>query len=82
MAKNLELKIEKNIAIPAKYKAKPRKYPWRELKVGESFLIPCNTSAERSHAASGVLQAARGSVWSGKLTTRCCPEGVRVWRIK
>ena len=82
---NEEFKIEKNILIPEskiKYGANSQ---WRALKVGESFLIPCKTVAERGYHASRVLQAARlgkNRGFTGKLTTRSLPEGVRVWRIK
>lgn len=78
-------KIERGISPPSPNRVgpgKPARYPWRELKVGESFLIPCTTPAEHSYYASQVLQSARSAKWDGKLTTRSGPNGVRVWRIK
>ena len=78
-------KIEKNIPIPESKIRYGIDSQWRNLKVGESFLIPCKTVPERRYYASCVLQAARlgkNRGFTGKLTTRSLPEGVRVWRIK
>ena len=80
-----EFKIEKNIPIPEAKRMYGAEGEWRKLKVGESFFIPCKTAAERQYHASRVLQAARSGKnrgFTGKLTTRSLPEGVRVWRIK
>ena len=80
-----EYKIEKNVPIPESKTKGGKNSQWRTLKVGESFLIPCKTVPERRYYASCVLQAARlgkNRGFTGKLTTRSLPEGVRVWRIK
>ena len=80
-----EFKIEKNIPVPNERCSGKVTTQWRTLKVGESFFIPCKTTAERGYYASRVLQAARtgwGRNFKGKLTTRAYPDGVRVWRIK
>ena len=77
-----EFKIEKNVPIPeGQYKTNKRWGPWRELKVGESYLIPCEKIAQ-CMVQQRVTQTCRLARTGIKLTTRTCPEGVRVWRVK
>ena len=73
-----EFKIEKNVKIPERGKDLG---PWRELKIGESYFIPCGPEKAGS-VAGRVLGFARRSKWEGKLTTSQIHDGVRVWRIK
>lgn len=77
-----EFKIEKNVPMPkGAIKGRTKWGPWRELKVGESYLLPCEKIAHNM-VQSRVLQSCRLERSGIKLATRTCPEGVRVWRIK
>jgi len=69
----MEIKIENKIAIPSK----PSKFPWAELKIGDSFLCP---SGHESAFRSNVCVASKRL--GIKLTVRKTPEGLRVWRVE
>lgn len=58
------------------------KYPWRSMKVGESFLIEATTN-ERVKAAHAQVAAAATRTGRRFTARRMAPEGgVRVWRKK
>ena len=64
------------------------KYPFKDMVVGDSFLIPCEDDRKkRQHIASAVLTAAK-IVPKMKFTTAYKKEengftnGIRVWRIE
>jgi len=82
------LPVEKGIPIPPlKRGGRPRgskqvNFPWREMEVGDSFLIPGrthlhNATPRRSAVAAG--KAVKG-IEERSYTSRLMPEGVRVWR--
>ena len=54
-----------------------RIYPWYEMKVGDSFLMPYKTTRQ---AGSCVAYGRKATGF--KLTTRKTPDGVRVYRIE
>jgi len=67
------IKIDKNAPLPA-----PRvKWPFHEMEVGDSFLIP-----------AGQEKACRSSAWTYgkkhgmKFAVRTEKKGVRIWRIE
>ena len=65
--------IEKNIEIPSN---KHQKYPWDDLEVGDSFLMPDgNLNQARSASNSWAM---RHNV---EFAVRTVDGGVRVWRI-
>lgn len=64
-------KIDKTIPIPPKQMGREPKYPWKEMEVGDSFLVP-NITREKINATSP----------HGKYLKRQEDGGVRVWRIK
>lgn len=65
------IKIEKNVALPAP----STKYPFREMKKGDSFLV------QRSKLAS-IHTAARYAGIEVKTSIKDQPEGMlRVWRM-
>ena len=72
--------IDKKVSIPA-----PRsgnRYPWEQMKVGDSFLIPCGPEA-RLRTQSNILTAARCRRKKGERhTSRIEETGIRVWRIE
>ncbi len=74
--------IEKGVPMPPSRKTK-MEYPFSQMQVGESFLIP-SEGAEARLARSRVESAARtaGRRLGAKFTVRITPEGVRVWRVE
>lgn len=72
-----DVKIEKGIPIPLR--GQYSKYPFGQMKIGDSFLI------EEKHVASKVSQAAaqfaRRAKKPLKFAVRHTPDGHRCWRI-
>lgn len=70
--------IERNIPIPDPKRGGPRqsKYPWSQMKVGESFLFP--ETVKKSTAASLVYSA--GKSRKRKFSIRTVDNGIRCWR--
>lgn len=54
------------------------KYPFREMEIGDSFLIPRNEMNENTRMNIYGLAAKKNI----KVSTRISEEGLRVWRIK
>lgn len=69
--------IEKGIPIPEPKKGGPRKFPWRFMKIGDSFLVEGDRN--QSNISALASQAARRL--NMKFTTRKEDSGIRVWRI-
>lgn len=68
------IKVEKNIPLPRERKAL---YPWREMKVGDSFLAPVPQRAFTAHASVASMRTG----W--KFVTRAVSKtSTRVWRVK
>lgn len=71
---NGSIKVERGVPMPTR---PPRnKYPWAEMKVGDSFAA--NGVNEYSFR-SQVVQAGRAT--GRKFSCRKTDEGLRVWRI-
>jgi hypothetical protein len=74
-------KIDKGIEIPGDTRGSRRKYPWKEMEVGDSFFV---ADAETKSISSVATPAGRR--WNMKF--RCSSRvesgvrGVRVWRIE
>lgn len=69
--------IEKNIPIPFK-RTYRSKYPWQDMKVGDSFFIK---EANPKNIAAAVYSAAKR--FEGKqFLWRDMDGGIRVWRVK
>ncbi len=75
-ASNLERKmflIEKSVPMPAKSAG----FPFGEMEVGDSFLIPADAHARAVSAASNY-----GKRYKKKITIRSVGDGVyRAWRV-
>lgn len=70
------MNVDKEIPIPRKQR-KHAKWPWHELEVGDSFLMP-----EKSiNAATAHANTASKST-GHKYTCRTVEGGVRIWRVK
>lgn len=80
-------KVEKNVAIPPQVAGRGcSKYPFREMKVGDSFFVP-SESQEMSAKITSTLHGVASNIFGkGGITTRRVEEkgqlGVRVWRVK
>ncbi len=73
------VELDKNVPLIKKvHSGRPSKYPWREMKVGDSFLFPKGLSVSAAYAATRYAKNGMGI----KVTIRQTDEGLRVWRIK
>ena len=81
-----EFKIEKNIELPKRSSGRPSKYPFSEMKVGDSFFIPVADHIDIWNVAGAVRNAANMArirdKTIGRFSTRKVEGGVRVWRIE
>ena len=83
-----EFKIEKNIKRPQQYMGRGRKlkYPFHDMKVGDSFFIPVADQNNIQKVGSIVRNAANMARMRnktiGRFSTRAVDGGVRVWRIE
>lgn len=66
-------KIEKSVPKPAPIRR--RKYPWLEMEIGDSFLVPGGRTERLANSAHGA-----GKRYGRKFSTRSVEGGVRVWR--
>lgn len=72
-----QIKIESNIPIPTQTRNKS-KYPWDEVKVGQSFMMPT-----KIHAASQARYYAQKRLAPKRFTIRTIDaNSCRCWRIK
>lgn len=69
-----EFKVQKGVKMPA-----PRvKYPWRQMKVGDSFAAPI-----RSHQSVRTAASQTGKRLGTRYAVRKVnAKSVRVWRVK
>lgn len=83
--------IEKNISIPPRRHTGVnkigiiRKYPFLEMKIGDSFLYPATGTSEKNMARIRILGARSNggaAVKKLKFITRQVSGGVRCWRVK
>jgi len=75
----MKFKLEKDIPIPAKQTRKrPSIYPFNNMEIGESFLVPLN-KLKAARIAVGTYKR-RHPDWG--YASRTLPEGFRIWRIK
>lgn len=82
MIKKGKIKIENGIPIPPR-KPGRKKYPWRDLEIGESFLVrKDHRSLQRLQII--LLGCARQTRTERTFVTRQieAENGVRVWRTK
>lgn len=66
-------KIESGIPMPGG----SGKYPWDEMRVGDSFFVP-----GKSVSAMGAVAGGRSARHGGKYACRTVDGGVRVWRVE
>lgn len=84
-------KIEKDVPLPQGAGRGWRKYPFCDMEVGDSFLVPRDEVKLRSVGSNGRLGAATiytaasqyGRRLGRRFTARKLPDGsVRVWRVE
>ena len=73
-----EFKIESGIPMPG-HKSGPRarKYPWKDMKVGDSFFVPNKRAGVMSSACIAAQKYGRGT-----FRARTVEGGCRVWRVE
>lgn len=74
---NHTIVLEKGIPIPEN-RGRPYSYPWKEMKVGESFLFDPNLQKKSCYQV-GYDANRRGH---GRFIVRKTDEGYRCWRIE
>jgi hypothetical protein len=67
--------IEKGIPQPKRVR-----YPYREMKVGDSFLVSCGE--DEKVRKRGCILSAASRYKPKKFTTQIGSLGVRCWRVK
>lgn len=72
----MTFQIERGIPIPTYRRGRRGLYPFREMKVGDSFVVEKTKKASAQRAAS-FYGKNHGQVF----TARSVPEGVRIWRV-
>lgn len=75
------IKIEKDKAIPATKRGPGArsKYPFKDLKVGDSFLIPDKKKKNGIYSMLAAFNKKQAKPI--KITIRVEEDGIRVWRI-
>lgn len=80
----LAFKIERNVPVP-KRRVRNAKYPWADLKIGDSFFVPLDGQHSLEILQNSLLGCIRKSRnLKIEITTRIDKpnNGVRVWRTK
>lgn len=75
-------KIDNNVPIPG-HKAGTKegyKYPFNDMRVGDSFLVQPDPVSGRNKIAAACSQHSKRH--GGKFITRKTPEGIRIWRVE
>lgn len=72
------IKVEKGVELPSA-RCSAKKYPWEEMKVGDSFFAPGLTTSKLSNAAS--WRRTKGEKFAVRETTEHGVDGARIWRI-
>ncbi len=82
--------IEEGVGLPltSTSAGRPKKYPFKELKIGQSVFIPCEVGTRRTKLLNRLNSSARYSerAYGGKLVVRAADvngvKGGRVWRTQ
>jgi hypothetical protein len=73
------IKVDKQKPIPARRGGPVSKYPFKDLKVGDSFLIP--DKSKKNGIYSSLANFNKGRKIPIKITIRTEGVALRVWRI-
>jgi uncharacterized protein (DUF2249 family) len=75
------IKIEQGVPIPGNITRKT-KYPFREMKIGESFFLTDHEDPERTRKRVSAAATMFCANKDYKFKTQVFETGVRVWRIE
>lgn len=83
----MTFKIEKGIPVPTKgLQAKPIPYPFAEMELGDSFVVPIPKGLDGDRLVKRLLSIAKRyrdeTQADFAISARVRPEGVRVWRVR
>ena len=74
--------VESDIPIPPGGTGHWHKYPWGDMKVGDSFFVPNPPDGQRNPAYSSVYNRGRKGDSNSRYSCRKEPGGLRVWRVE
>ena len=79
--KTMDIKIEKNVAIPSRGKAS--KYPWASMAFGDSFFVKAGDDSrkEQRNLYMNAKAWIKKNRPDAKVVTRIEDGGVRVWLV-
>ncbi len=72
-----DYKIEPNVAMPKPHNLHRGKYPWREMQIGDSFLVGHQVKGSTIRSGASIAGRKHGREFAVRRT----PEGLRCWRI-
>jgi hypothetical protein len=74
----MDIKIDRNIPVPAECGKKNRLYPFGKMEPGDSFLI---NGFDPNRVRSAALSFGKAKSPKQKFSIRKTPEGHRCWRV-
>lgn len=76
-------KIEKGIPITRRVRGlgPGAKYPFEDMEIGDSFLVPCSKEDKRKKVSTVIGSSKRVSFMKFCSQYRPKEDGVRIWRI-
>ena len=77
-----DFKIDKNIPYPDRGNPGTSKYPFKNMKVGESFFVGCTEDIEKIRSKLGGPCNYAFLHGIGKFSVRKWEGGFRIWRLK
>lgn len=77
---NTEFKIEKDVPMPKVYNGRTCRYPFAEMRIGDSFFVA--ESVATSNSVGSSVHYFRKKNKSVKFAVRREQGGCRVWRTK
>jgi hypothetical protein len=73
-----QINVEKGFPIPEVRKDSMRKYPWKEMEIGDSFFLEGITRNRAGSICNGGMRNNSGK----KFSYRSIDGGVRIWRVE
>lgn len=73
----MTIKVDKGISIPNPYRGREAVYPWKNMNIGDSILVP-NLKIGSVASAAGSYGRNHGV----RFISRTVEGGVRVWRVE
>lgn len=70
--------VEHNVELPPSHRHRKSKWPFHDMKVGDSFVVADIDRWKYAQACASIY----GKRLGRRFTTRQMDDGLRVWRIK